>query len=82
MKINSSQDLTNLQEEVGFAKDQFLRERGWKHTSANPGSQWLWERKLEDGRVALLNTESAIWMQDWFDMLSNPEPEESESNGS
>lgn len=67
MKIKNFDDITFEKEQLDFMADDMLRKKGWKQTCDVPGSLWLWERKLSDGRVALVNKVSAIAMQGWFD---------------
>ncbi len=47
-------------EDASSKLDTILRKRGWKYTSNTPGSIWLWEKKLPDGRTALVNVGTAI----------------------
>lgn len=61
-------------EDIGFnrraaevSEEAFLRERGWKHTCNTPGSFWLWEKMLPDGRMILAARGQAIDMQRWLD---------------
>ena len=42
---------------------KYLREHGWTHSSTNPACIWLWEKKLADGRVALLSQDTAMFFQ-------------------
>ena len=42
------------QEELDTVLHNELRSRGWKYTCANPGSLWMWEKKLHDGRTCLV----------------------------
>lgn len=50
----------------------WLRSRGWKYSSDNPGCLWLWD-KLIDGISIRCNEDTAEWMQremdcnDYFD---------------
>ena len=54
-------------EQLEFEVDRFLRSKGWKHTSDNPISVWLWQATLPDGRVVLVDKETALTFQDHFD---------------
>lgn len=66
-------DIDFEKEQLDFKADALLREKGWKETSSTPGSLWLWERKLDDGRIVLVNKASAIHMQNWFDYVNEEE---------
>lgn len=37
-----------------------LRAAGWKHTSQTPGSRWMWEKTMPDGRTLLVSQETAL----------------------
>jgi hypothetical protein len=65
-KHRSVEAITRAKEALSFEEEAFLRERGWKHTSATPGSYWLWEREHE-GRVILVQTNIAMNMEAWFE---------------
>lgn len=61
--------LPNVQA-IGLAEDArkraieaFLERHGWTHTCKTPGSYWLWEKDLGDGRVALVSGETAVHLQ-------------------
>jgi hypothetical protein len=69
-RARSTEDLRWLEEQLGFAKDQFLRDRGWKHSSSYPGSQWLWSKKIEDVEYKGVTTSSAIHMESWLDCIN------------
>lgn len=53
-------DVEFTREQLEFRIDALLRKRGWKSTSDTPGCLWLWEKKLPDGRVALVNKSTAL----------------------
>ena len=57
----------NKKEQIDFEMDALLRKKGWESTSSTPGSLWLWQKTLKDGRTVLVNKNSAIHMQCWFD---------------
>lgn len=42
------------------AQYAYLKATGWRHTSTTPGSYWLWEKTLPDGRTALFSVSGAI----------------------
>lgn len=51
--------IKSLRDEATYSLEKLMRDRGWKHTSDTPGCRWLWEKKLADGRTALVNLETA-----------------------
>lgn len=53
---------------------QYLRENGWKHTSSTPGSFWLWELRLPDGRHLLVPQKKAVAMTPYI--IDEPEAQE------
>lgn len=36
----------------------FLRHHGWKHTSATPGSRWLWWKEIGNGVLLMTINEA------------------------
>lgn len=46
---------------------RYLLERGWNYTSQTPGCYWMWQKKLPDGRDALVDQQMALNVQDWLD---------------
>lgn len=63
-EIRTVEDLKWLDEQVGFAKDAFLRKRGWWHSSDNVGSLWLWSKTIESDvyeRGKLVGTKSVAY---------------------
>jgi hypothetical protein len=78
-KIESKNDARYQREMLEYRVDAWLRSKGWKSTCDTPGSLWLWQRTLDDGRVALVNKSTAESMQAWFDFLAEP-PEASEES--
>lgn len=67
-KMQAIRDSERWQKErLGFAIADALRAKGWRYTCDVPGSLWLWEKKLADGRVALVNESAAVSIQCWID---------------
>lgn len=59
-----------LQEATDALEDatrNYLKARGWKHTSSTPGHYWVWEKLLPDGRTVLASQELAVSMQHCLD---------------
>lgn len=54
-------------EAVGFTLDNLLRRKGWECTCSVPGSLWLWQKTLKDGRTLVVNKNTAISIQSWLD---------------
>jgi hypothetical protein len=66
-EANSFDQLPHIQaqlqrDEAEKIVDDWLRRRGWKHSSDNPGCIWLWEKTF-DGTSVRLNEDMAAWMQ-------------------
>lgn len=53
-------DVDYERQQLEHQVDAFLKQRGWKSTCSNPASLWLWEKKLEDGRVLLTDKDTAL----------------------
>jgi len=47
MIAKTVQDLRDAADQLESDRANFLRRRGWKYTSDNPGSIWLWSKKVE-----------------------------------
>jgi hypothetical protein len=66
-KIRCVADLRWLEEQLGFAKDAFLRKRGWTHSSSHPGSLWLWSKTINGVAYHGVSRSTALHMEDWAD---------------
>jgi len=53
-------DIENAEFALEMARKEYLQRFGWKYTSNTPGSYWLWERTMEDGRVFVADTSMAM----------------------
>ena len=42
------------------AANELIRANGWKYTCQTPGSRWLWEKKMPDGRTLLVDPKTAL----------------------
>lgn len=51
-------------------KHKYLRKRGWQYTCDNPASTWLWQKPLPDGRIVVVDTDTAVGMQARADSIS------------
>lgn len=55
--------LERQREELKWAEEAYLRQHGWKNTCDTPGSYWLFEKALPDGRIVLVSRDLAVSMQ-------------------
>ena len=69
-------DIDAAKEGIKRMEREYLREKGWKYTCDVPGSFWLWEKSLPDGRIVLLGTSLAISVQEAMDGRQEEEAEE------
>jgi len=53
-------EATAAREEIEYLERQFLTKCGFKYTCGNPGSLWLYERQLPDGRTVLVDAGTAL----------------------
>ena len=44
--------------------DAMMKKRGWNHTCKTPGSLWLWEKTMPDGRVILTDRGTAAMLEE------------------
>ena len=58
--------IDRAQERLNDRKDAYLRDRGWRQTSDNPGSYWLWSREF-NGRTYMVERDFAVTLQDRID---------------
>lgn len=56
-------------EETEQSERQWLQEQGWTPTVINRGIPWLWQKKIPDGRVVLVETGMALHIQEHWDDL-------------
>lgn len=54
------EELQELTSCIEADESKFLRQNGWKYTCDTPGSVWLWEKTLTDGRTMLLSHSQAV----------------------
>jgi hypothetical protein len=66
--LEQAEDAKFQTEMLGFRIDAYLRKCGWKSSSNNPASLWLWEKQLPDGRVILVDRDTALIFQEVFEM--------------
>ena len=68
-------DIDAAREAIERMEREYLREKAWKYTCDVPGSFWLWEKTLPDGRLVLLDTSLAISVQEAMDGKSEEQEE-------
>lgn len=61
--LDKLDEINSMHEDAGIEEQKLLTERGWEYTSDTPGSVWLWEKKLADGRTLLVNTDTALTLE-------------------
>ena len=62
MKVRE-EHIDRAREKLEDMEDNYLRERGWKHSCENPGSQWLWEKTDKNGRTYRCGKKTALSIQ-------------------
>lgn len=58
--FKASEEIDQDAESMRYRREELLRKRGWKYTCQTPGSRWMWEKSLPDGRTVLVNTSTAL----------------------
>ena len=58
--------MDRAQEDHESEQRNFLRSRGWTYTCQTPGSFWLHEKKMPDGRTILVDTEHAMSIERYY----------------
>jgi len=58
--LRTMDDVRTARDEVEERVDDMLRLNGWRRTCMNPASLWLWEKTLPDGRVMLVDKDTAL----------------------
>lgn len=71
-KVVRNFHISNAKDIVLELEEKFLKEGGWKKTCNTPHSYWLWEKAYK-GKVLLVQKEVALVMQEWENMMNNPE---------
>jgi hypothetical protein len=59
-----NEELFRLAQELESAQTKYLNDNGWVYTCEVPGSFWLWSKKLDDGRVILVQKDDALKMEE------------------
>ena len=58
--LEALQEIKEAHDDADYKTDKILYQRGWTHTSNTPGSYWLWQKELPDGRTVLVNRNMAV----------------------
>ena len=62
--MRRASEFKHRQELLTEAAEKYLRKTGWNHRCDNPGSYWLWEKDIGEGRVILTDTKTAMSIQE------------------
>jgi len=65
----TTETIDKLKDQYEFAADDYLRQRGWVHTSDTPCCYWLWAKEIDDGVKIMVQKSIALSMQEHFDCL-------------
>ena len=57
---NVIDSVRSREEDIEIDTRSFLKKCGWRYTCDIPGSLWLYEKTLPDGRVALVAQSTAL----------------------
>lgn len=52
-------DLADREGQIHIDRQKLLQKMGWEYTSDTPGSLWVYQKTLPDGRVAICNASTA-----------------------
>ncbi len=58
--VKELQQLQIDRDQVTFDEGVWLKARGWKETCDTPGGFWLFQKKMKDGRVLLMQRGMAM----------------------
>jgi hypothetical protein len=54
------EEIEQAKDEADERFDSLLRSQGWKQTSGNPASIWLWEKTMPGGKVVMVERHTAL----------------------
>lgn len=63
IKRRSYRSLERAQDRLEQYEKEYLRQHGWHYTCQTPGSFWMWQKQLADGRILLVDQSHAISFQ-------------------
>jgi hypothetical protein len=66
MPVNPFREIERMEERLKWRKESLLASRGWKSTSQVPGSYWMHEKKMPDGRVMIVTTDLALRIEEYL----------------
>lgn len=72
-RIISKYDIELAEKALEQFKEEYLRLNGWEHTCSTPGSYWLWQKTLGDGRRMLTDLSTAVSLQSNLPSIQKPE---------
>lgn len=58
--LNAKAEHDEAKANLDCQRRRLLEVSGWKETSKTPGSYWLWEKTLDDGRTLLVTEKMAL----------------------
>lgn len=61
--LKTIDDVRSARESLEHDVDNMLRANGWRSTCMNPASLWLWQKTLADGRVMLVDKDTALMFE-------------------
>ncbi len=67
-------DIQDCENELDALRGKFLTQRGWEYKCDLPGSLWLWQKEFA-GRLVATGTETALYIEDFFDQVNGSPPE-------
>lgn len=59
-------EIEQAEQEIGYLKARYLRQRGWTYTCATPGSRWMWTKSYR-GRIMVMYEESALAVEKFIE---------------
>lgn len=60
-------NIREANDDAALLEDNYLRQKGWKHTCESPGCYWVWEKTMPDDRVAIVSKSLALTFQRIWD---------------
>lgn len=69
-------EANNIIEDVEISQRMFLKSCGWTYTCRTPGSFWMYEKTIPDGRTVLVELDMALCMEESLSPISESETED------
>lgn len=71
------EDAQSKMEDIEIEQRRFLKSCGWRYTCSTPGSFWMYEKTIPDGRTVLVDhLDTALRMEESLSPIPEPEIEE------